>query len=175
MPPRHSLQQLSTLHCRHVDVFEFCFSGEPSAARPLAMSTPADAFQWTTTSESAGSRAPFAGPPANSRLWSSVRVCKSFMRLMRRSQPEVSVVKVMAMATPRRMTPITHWQLSRRKTQERELLKVQLHLPPMSRAATERIAIPVFSGRAAGDVNPTFKLRMGRFFGDSDRIYRFTD
>jgi len=34
------------------------------------------------------------------RVWNSL--CKSFMRLMRRSQPEVSVVNVMAMATTRR-------------------------------------------------------------------------
>ena len=60
MPPPQRLQQLSTLHRRHVDVFDFCSNGEPSSARPLAiLSTSADAFQWTTTSESAGSRAPF--------------------------------------------------------------------------------------------------------------------
>ncbi len=32
MTPPHRLQQLSTLHCRHVDVFDFCSSGEPSSA-----------------------------------------------------------------------------------------------------------------------------------------------
>jgi hypothetical protein len=47
------------MHRRHIDVYDFYFSGEPSSARPIAiLSTAADAFQQTTTSESAGSRAP---------------------------------------------------------------------------------------------------------------------
>ncbi len=59
MPPPQRLQQLSTMHRRHIDVYDFYFSGEPSSARPIAiLSTSADAFYQTTTSESAGSRAP---------------------------------------------------------------------------------------------------------------------
>ena len=53
-------QQLPTMHRCKVDVYDFCSNGEPSSARPLAiLSISADPSQWTTTFESAGSRAPF--------------------------------------------------------------------------------------------------------------------
>ena len=58
LPLPERLQQLPTMHRRHVDVYDSCSNGEPSSARPLAIpSMCADAFQWTTTSASAGNRA----------------------------------------------------------------------------------------------------------------------